>query len=235
MISGSVVVSEDIQGQYQAAELAYAQERFDEAEEIALSVLEIIKKDSEPVDNDGRENAKFSAWESPLTLLLGHIAHHGRHQPKEAIEWYKRSLTATEEPTLQEIAKDGIKQCEASNSTPAITNLLQDPFINAQATPSKGGDQPTAMPWQDTLIQPIETNTTSQFSSTKSSEGIVDKQTNNEKTEKDSFQPNPPQTSEEPKDNNKSLSTTNTKSQSSHDDSDQPREWLKDSWIRISI
>ena len=169
-------MGEDFQGQYQAAELAYAQGRFDDAEDIALSLLKDVENSAEAFAKNDQDTSQLSAWESTLTLLLGHVARHGRQQPKAAIDWYERSLTATEEPTLQDIARDGIRQCKTSTSPTPKTNLLQDPFIHGSTPPSQGTDQPTAMPWQDQLSRPSESNPAPQLISTTNTEAVVNKE-----------------------------------------------------------
>ena len=231
-------MGEDFQGQYQAAELAYAQGRFDDAEDIALSLLKDVENSAEAFAKNDQDTSQLSAWESTLTLLLGHVARHGRQQPKAAIDWYQRSLTATEEPTLQDIARDGIRQCKTSTSPTPKTNLLQDPFINASTPPTQGTDQPTAMPWQDQLSRSSESNPAPQLISTTNTEAVVNKElkqeTNTKQAEINAEQTTRPQTTQTNEEENNSPAPTDAMPQSSSDQGQQ-NDWLKDAWIRISI
>ena len=145
-------VTEDFQGQYQAAERAYAEGGYDEAERISLSLLEELEHS---VHEPGYESG-LAEWEAILTLLLGHIALHGRNQPDQAIGWYQRSLAGTNQQTLHDIAEEGLKQCESMTATIApqtTTDLLKDPFINTTPSPVQTSHQSTAMPWLETKTE----------------------------------------------------------------------------------
>ena len=145
-------VTDDFQGQYQAAERAYAEGGYDEAERISLSLLEELEQSAhEPGYESG-----LAEWEAILTLLLGHIALHGRNQPDQAIAWYQRSLAGTNQQTLHDIAEEGLKQCESMTATIApqpTTDLLKDPFINTTPSPAPIRHQATAMPWLETKTE----------------------------------------------------------------------------------
>ena len=145
-------VTDDFQGQYQAAERAYAEGGYDEAERISLSLLEELEHSvKEPGYASG-----LAEWEAILTLLLGHIALHGRNQPDQAIGWYQRSLAGTNQQTLHDIAEEGLKQCESMTATIApqpTTDLLKDPFISTTSSPAPISHQATAMPWLETKTE----------------------------------------------------------------------------------
>ena len=148
-------VTDDFQGQYQAAERAYAEGGYDEAERISLSLLEELEHS---VKEPGYESG-LAEWEAILTLLLGHIALHGRNQPDQAIAWYQRSLAKTKEQTLHDIAEEGLKQCESMTATIApqtTTDLVKDPFISTTSSPAPIRHQATAMPWLETSTELIQ-------------------------------------------------------------------------------
>ena len=148
-------MTDDFQGQYQAAERAYAEGGYDEAERISLSLLEELEHS---VKEPGYESG-LAEWEAILTLLLGHIALHGRNQPDQAIAWYQRSLAKTKEQTLHDIAEEGLKQCESMTATitpQTTTDLLKDPFISTTPSPAPIRHQATAMPWLETSTELIQ-------------------------------------------------------------------------------
>ena len=150
-------MNDEFREHYQAAERAYAEGRFDDAEQISMSLLGKLENSQGHDEKDDNH----ANWVSTITLLLGHIALHGRSQPQQAKDWYKRSLKEMRDQTLQDIAENGLKQCEARPKTPASSDLLQDPFINSAALTPPTNNQTTAMPWLDHRPQSLVTTTES--------------------------------------------------------------------------
>ena len=249
-------VTDDFQGQYQAAERAYAEGGYDEAERISLSLLEELEHS---VKEPGYESG-LAEWEAILTLLLGHIALHGRNQPDQAIAWYQRSLAGTNQQTLRDIAEEGLKQCESMTATIApqpTTDLLKDPFINTTPSLVQTRHQATAMPWLETkteLVQnedqeqprgpetiisqvDVEQEATSgtdtsinqvviEQEPTSGTDAIIDEVEIEQEPSQDDTS-QPEQVQDDPKVVETTLTPKN--------EPIQQKDWLKNSWIRIQI
>ena len=232
-------VTDDFQGQYQAAERAYAEGGYDEAERISLSLLEELEHSAhEPGYESG-----LAEWEAILTLLLGHIALHGRNQPDQAIAWYQRSLAGTNQQTLHDIAEEGLKQCESMTATIApqpTTDLLKDPFINTTPSPAPIRHQATAMPWLETKTELMQNEGQEQprdpeaiisqvdveQEPASSIETIIDEvEIEQERLHDDTPQP------EQVQDNPKVVEPTLTPK----NEPIQQKDWLKNSWIRLTL
>ena len=232
-------MNQGFQENYQAAERAYAEGSYREAEQISLSLL---KQLNESVEQDGQD-ASHSAWTSALALLLGHIELHGHQQPDQAKDWYERSLDDAQDPTLRDIAQEGLKQCNARTNVAATTNLLQDPFINTATAVSPSHQQPTAMPWLDASSEPVaEPKIIKQVSI----EPVIEPDILEPVNDQDSPEQNiieetietttsleSPEASEQHEEHSHSPAIE-TESEAQIKDEDA-RQWLKDSWIRISI
>ena len=249
-------VTDDFQGQYQAAERAYAEGGYDEAERISLSLLEELEHS---VKEPGYESG-LAEWEAILTLLLGHIALHGRNQPDQAIAWYQRSLAKTKEQTLHDIAEEGLKQCESMTATIApqtTTDLLKDPFISTTPSPAPIRHQATAMPWLETSTELIQNEDQEQprgpeaiisqvdgeQEATSGTDAVIDEvdveqEPTNEtdavidevEIEQEPLHDDTPQP-EQVQDNPKVVEPTLTPK----NEAIQQKDWLKNSWIRINI
>lgn len=161
-----------IQQQYLAAELAYGDGDFVEAESIASTLLNQLEESS---STDAEEEARL-AWRAFVALLLGHIHFHGLNQPAQALNHYQLALQSQPPDTLRDLAEQGMERCEAQITTtipapnpvqepsaapaedPAPAplashnpglELIRDPFLSsAAASPSAPvGATPSATPW----------------------------------------------------------------------------------------
>ena len=81
MVIKDLRVADDFQGQYQAAELAYAICGYNKCERISLSLLEELENS----EHESRYESGFAELEAILRLLLGHIALHRRKQPGQVM------------------------------------------------------------------------------------------------------------------------------------------------------
>lgn len=163
-----------LQQQYLAAEQAYGDGNFVEAESIASTLLTQLEAAS---STDAEEEARL-AWRAFVALLLGHIHFHGLNQPEQALVHYHLALQSQPPDTLRDLADQGVERCEAQiTATPTEPNpgpepdpdplpdpaqapvddhdpglaLIQDPFLGSAAvTPSAPAvARPSATPWLD--------------------------------------------------------------------------------------
>lgn len=162
----------DVQQHYLAAEQAYGDGDFAQAESIASTLLTQLEEAS---STDAEEEARL-AWRAFVALLLGHIHFHGLNQPQQALNHYQLALQSQPPDTLRDLAEQGVDRCEAqitattpapnpfpaSDPTPAAEPapapvaahdpglaLIRDPFLgSATATPSAADvATPSATPW----------------------------------------------------------------------------------------
>ena len=154
----------DVQQRYYAAEQAYGQGDFREAESIASTLL----KDLQPASGNSAEEEACMAWRAFVALLLGHIHFHGLQQPAQALTHYELALQSQPPDTLRDLAQQGLERCRAEQITepaPAavaevatppsqsiaapIADVIRDPFLmSASAAPtaaSPGAE--SATPW----------------------------------------------------------------------------------------
>ncbi len=158
----------DVQQRYYAAEQAYGQGDFREAESIASTLL----KDLQPASGNSAEEEACMAWRAFVALLLGHIHFHGLQQPAQALTHYELALQSQPPDTLRDLAQQGVERCQAEQITepapsaaPAevptavpevaappsqsIADVIRDPFLMsasaAPAAPSPGAE--SATPW----------------------------------------------------------------------------------------
>ena len=161
-----------IQQHYLAAEQAYGDGDFAQAESIASTLLTQLE---EPSSTEAEEEARL-AWRAFVALLLGHIHFHGLNQPAQALNHYQLALQSQPPDTLRDLAEQGVERCEVPITTtiPAATpvqepsaapaddaasapiashdpglELIRDPFLgSAAASPSAPvGATPSATPW----------------------------------------------------------------------------------------
>ena len=158
----------DVQQRYYAAEQAYGQGDFREAESIASTLL----KDLQPASGNSAEEEACMAWRAFVALLLGHIHFHGLQQPAQALTHYELALQSQPPDTLRDLAQQGLERCRAERITepapsaaPAavpevatppsqsiaapIADVIRDPFLMsasaAPTAPSPGAE--SATPW----------------------------------------------------------------------------------------
>ncbi len=166
-----------IQQHYLAAEQAYGDGDFAQAESIASTLLTQLEEAS---STDAEEEARL-AWRAFVALLLGHIHFHGLNQPQQALNHYQLALQSQPPDTLRDLAEQGVDRCEAqiTATTPAAEPapapvaahdpglaLIRDPFLGSAAATPKAADvaTPSATPWlgdgvTDESVQPgVQTN-----------------------------------------------------------------------------
>ena len=162
----------DVQQHYLAAEQAYGDGDFAQAESIASTLLTQLEETS---STEAEEEARL-AWRAFVALLLGHIHFHGLNQPAQALNHYQLALQSQPPDTLRDLAEQGVERCEALITTtipapnpvqepsaapaddaapapiashdPGLA-LIRDPFLgSAAATPSAPiAATPSATPW----------------------------------------------------------------------------------------
>ena len=139
----------DFQQQYQAAEQAYGEGRYSDAESLATTLLQQL----EATPDAAETRAAKLGWRAVVSLLLGHIALYGQQDPGLAGGFYQLVLDSDPQETLAELARQGLDRCQRQQSVEdQLPDLLQDPFINpgtAAARSTQQADRPTAMPWLD--------------------------------------------------------------------------------------
>ena len=145
----------DFQQQYQAAEQAYGEGRYPDAQGLATTLLEQL----EATPDTQETRAAKLGWRAIVGLLLGHIALYGQNQPDQAKRFYRLVLDSDPQETLAELAHQGLERCqlqlpvEKQPVEEKLPDLLQDPFITpsttAEAQTAQQPTRPTAMPWLD--------------------------------------------------------------------------------------
>ncbi|MBL6740101.1 MAG: hypothetical protein ISP81_08200 [Synechococcus sp. BS301-5m-G54] len=146
----------DFQQRYQAAEQAYGEGRYADADTLATTLLQQL----EATPDTPETRAAKLGWRAIVGLLLGHITLYGQQQPDPAAGFYQLVLDSDPQETLAELARQGLNRCQAQQPGEAQRpDLLQDPFVNSgsAAAPSAQQQQarPTAMPWLDAPM-PVE-------------------------------------------------------------------------------
>ena len=140
----------DFQQRYQAAEQAYGEGRYTDADTLATTLLQQLEATPDTPEN----RAAKLGWRAIVGLLLGHITLYGQQEPDPAAGFYQLVLDSDPQETLAELARQGLNRCQAQQPGEAQRpDLLQDPFVNSgsAAAPSAQQQQarPTAMPWLD--------------------------------------------------------------------------------------
>ena len=145
----------DFQQQYQAAEQAYGEGRYPDAQGLATTLLEQL----EATPDTPETRAAKLGWRAIVGLLLGHIALYGQNRSDQAKRFYRLVLDSDPQETLAELAHQGLERCqlqlpvEKQPVEKKLPDLLQDPFITPSTTAEEQTAQqptrPTAMPWLD--------------------------------------------------------------------------------------
>ena len=145
----------DFQQRYQAAEQAYGEGRYPDAQGLATTLLEQL----EATPDTPETRAAKLGWRAIVGLLLGHIALYGQNRSDQAKRFYRLVLDSDPQETLAELAHQGLERCqlqlpvEKQPVEKKLPDLLQDPFITpsttAEAQTAQQPTRPTAMPWLD--------------------------------------------------------------------------------------
>ena len=146
----------DFQQRYQAAEQAYGEGRYADADTLATTLLQQL----EATPDTPETRAAKLGWRAIVGLLLGHITLYGQQQPDPAAGFYQLVLDSDPQETLAELARQGLNRCQAQQPGEAQRpDLLQDPFVNSGSAAALSAQQqqarPTAMPWLDAPM-PVE-------------------------------------------------------------------------------
>ena len=139
----------DFQQRYQAAEQAYGEGRYPDANSLATTLLQQL----EATPDAPETHAAKLGWRAIVGLLLGHIALYGQNDPGQAKDFYQLVLDSDPQETLAELARQGLERCQPQQTVEKqLPDLLQDPFIKpstAAAQTSQQPSRPTAVPWLD--------------------------------------------------------------------------------------
>ena len=144
----------DFQQRYQAAEQAYGEGRYPDAQGLATTLLEQL----EATPDTPETRAAKLGWRAIVGLLLGHIALYGQNRSDQAKRFYRLVLDSDPQETLAELAHQGLERCqlqlpvEKQPVEEKLPDLLQDPFITPSTSAAQTAQQPTrptAMPWLD--------------------------------------------------------------------------------------
>ena len=181
-------MDQNFEKEYQDAECAYAQGKYELASSIAQGLFDRLEQ-----TNSQHDEAVIRGWRAVVSLLLANIQLHGLNQPVDAAHAYQRVLESQPEETLAELARQGLSRCqnrrdssaellqkafnEQSIIQPVANNnadeLLRDPFL--KDAPEQAGlsttHQATAMPWledeatstTEPLIKPPDNNLLAQI------------------------------------------------------------------------
>ena len=146
----------DFQQRYQAAEQAYGEGRYADADTLATTLLQQLEATPDTPEN----RAAKLGWRAIVGLLLGHITLYGQQQPDPAAGFYQLVLDSDPQETLAELARQGLNRCQAQQPGEAQRpDLLQDPFVNSGSAAAPSAQQQhsrsTAMPWLDAPM-PVE-------------------------------------------------------------------------------
>ncbi len=143
----------DVQQQYLAAEQAYGEGDFDQAEAIASALLRHL----DSTTGSGVEQEACLAWKAFVALLLGHIYFHGLHQADKAEAHYQLVLASTPPDTLRDLAQQGVERCKALADQAASSN----PPTGDSSTPVDGASISTAAassaPGNDARVESVPT------------------------------------------------------------------------------
>jgi len=146
-------VDGDVQQQYLAAEQAYGEGDFDQAEAIASALLRRL----DSTTGSGVEQEACLAWRAFVALLLGHIYFHGLHQADKAEAHYQLVLASTPPDTLRDLAQQGVERCKALADQAASS----DPPTGDSSTPVDGASISTAAassaPGNDARVESVPT------------------------------------------------------------------------------
>ena len=143
----------DVQQHYLAAEQAYSEGDFDQAEAIANALL--LRLDS--TTGSAAEQEACLAWRAFVALLLGHTYFHGLHQADKAEAHYQLVLASTPPDTLRDLAQQGLERCKALADQAASS----DPPTGGSSAPVEGTSittaAPSSPPDSDAILDPVST------------------------------------------------------------------------------
>lgn len=120
---------EILQQRYGAIELAYSERRWAEVETLSQALLAELPPD--PAD----------PLQLRLVLLLGHTRLYGMADPPGARLYYNSVLEHCQEPTLREIAQQGLQHC-SQHGRPAPGSQAAAPWLDGGDDPSQPSAQP---------------------------------------------------------------------------------------------
>ncbi len=123
---------EVLQQRYAAIELAYSEQNWNQAETLSQALLKEVP--------DGAGDP----LRQRLLLLLGHTRLYGMADTAAARQHYGTVLEQSEEPTLREIAEQGLEQCLALEQPATATTA-------DEAAATHASDDGAAMPWLQQL------------------------------------------------------------------------------------
>ena len=131
---------EMLQQRYSAIERAYSERRWPEVESLSQALLaELAPNPADPL-------------QLRLVLLLGHTRLYGLADPSGARHYYDSVLEHCEEPTLRDIAQQGLAQCGPAAEQQPTSSEAAAPWL-ADSDPSAPGSRTTpvttfdASPW----------------------------------------------------------------------------------------
>ena len=135
---------EKLQERYSAIERAYSERRWPEVESLSQGLLaELEPNPADPL-------------QLRLVLLLGHTRLYGLTDPSGARHYYASVLDHCEEPTLRDIAQQGLAQCDREAEaqlpiTQAAAPWLTDSAPAAAGAATNAAASEDASPWLDEL------------------------------------------------------------------------------------
>ena len=126
-------MNRDFQERYQRAEHAYGEERYADAHDLALGLLNELNE----IARDDENEAAWFGWRSFVALLLGHISLYGLEQPTEASTYYQLVLESQPPDTQEQLAQQGLERARmAANTAEPLTGHRSEPEPDAE-TPSE--------------------------------------------------------------------------------------------------
>lgn len=135
---------EKLQERYSAIERAYSERRWPEVENLSQGLLaELEPNPADPL-------------QLRLVLLLGHTRLYGLTDPSGARHYYASVLEHCDEPTLRDIAQQGLAQCDREAEAQAPITQAAAPWLTDSAPAAAGAaTQPAASddasPWLSEL------------------------------------------------------------------------------------
>ena len=135
---------EKLQERYSAIERAYSERRWPEVESLSQGLLaELEPNPADPL-------------QLRLVLLLGHTRLYGLTDPSGARHYYASVLEHCDEPTLRDIAQQGLAQCDREAEAQAPITQAAAPWLTDSAPAAAGAaTQPAASddasPWLSEL------------------------------------------------------------------------------------
>ena len=135
---------EKLQERYSAIERAYSERRWPEVESLSQGLLaELEPNPADPL-------------QLRLVLLLGHTRLYGLTDPSGARHYYASVLEHCEEPTLRDIAQQGLTQCDREAEaqlpiTQAAAPWLTDSAPAAAGAATNAAASDDASPWLSEL------------------------------------------------------------------------------------